>query len=98
MPVAETCTTDVGCLWPQASALEAARLIRQKYVGDVMVVNDQDSEQTPLGVATDRDLAIEHAHGVRRIPLADAHGVPHGIVTLDDLPRTLLADVQATLA
>jgi CBS domain-containing protein len=134
MLAAETCTTDVVCCHPQASALEAARLMRQKHVGDVVVVNDPDSERVPLGIVTDRDLAIEllahgrdaaattlaslvrtpvviaresedtrvviermHAHGVRRIPLVDARGVLRGIVTLDDLLKTLLSDMQLLL-
>ncbi len=134
MPVAESCTTDVVCCRPQASALEAARLMREKHVGDVVVVSDPHSERVPLGVVTDRDLAIEvlghgrdaaattlaslmqtpvvvardsedtraviermHAHGVRRIPVVDARGVLRGIVTLDDLLRTLLSDMQLLL-
>ena len=38
-----------------------------------------------------------HAHGVRRIPLVDARGVLRGIVTLDDLLKTLLSDMQLLL-
>jgi len=108
--------------------------MRQKHVGDVVVVNDPDSERVPLGVVTDRDLAIEvlghgrdaatttvaslmrtpvviakdsedtraviermHAHGVRRIPVVDARGVLLGIVTLDDLLKSLLSDMQLLL-
>ncbi len=134
MPVAESCTTDVVCCRPQASALEAARLMREKHVGDVVVVSDPVNERVPLGVVTDRDLAIEvlghgrdaaattlaslmqtpvvvaresedtraviermHAHGVRRIPVVDARGVLRGIVTLDDLLRTLLSDMRLLL-
>jgi CBS domain-containing protein len=134
MLVAEACTADVVCCRPQASALEAARLMRQKHVGDVVVVDDPDGERVPMGVITDRDLAIEvlgngrdaasttvsslvrtpvviakdsedtrvviermHAHGVRRIPVVDARGVLLGIVTLDDLLKTLLSDMQLLL-
>ena len=134
MLVAEACTTDVVCCRPQASALEAARLMREKHVGDVVVVSDPDHERVPMGVVTDRDLAIEvlghardaalttlaslirtpvviaresedtrvviermRAHGVRRIPVVDAHGVLRGIVTLDDMLKTLLSDMQLLL-
>jgi len=122
------------CCRPQASALEAARLMRERHVGDVVVVSDPDRERVPIGVVTDRDLAIEvlgHArdaatttlaslvrtpvviaresedtrvvierrcaHGVRRIPVVDAQGVLCGIVTLDDMLKTLLADMQLLL-
>jgi CBS domain-containing protein len=134
MPVSETCTTEVVCCRPQASAFEAARLMREKHGGNVVVVDDPDNEQVPVGVVTDRDLAIEvlghgrdaatitvaslvrtpvviaresedtrvviermHAHGVRRIPVVDARGALRGIVTLDDLLKTLLSDMQLLL-
>lgn len=59
MRVREICTTEVVCCRPQASALDAARLMRHKHVGDVVVVSDPESERVPLGVVTDRDLTIE---------------------------------------
>jgi CBS domain-containing protein len=134
MLVAETCTTDVVCCLPQTSVFEAARLMREKHVGDVVVVSDPEGERAPIGVVTDRDLAIEvlgrsrdaatttlaslvrtpvvvardsedtraviermHAHGVRRVPVVDARGALRGIVTLDDLLKTLLSDMQLLL-
>jgi CBS domain-containing protein len=105
--------------------------MREKHVGDVVVVDNPDGERVPLGVVTDRDLVIEvlaqgrdpaatalsslvrtpvviaresedtqlaiermQAHGVRRIPVVDARGLLRGIVTLDDLLKTLLADMR----
>ena len=59
MRVREICTTEVVCCRPQASALDAARLMRQKHVGDVVVVPDPERERVPLGVVTDRDLTVE---------------------------------------
>jgi|SRR5208282_2130744 len=43
----------------QTSALQAASLMRHRHVGDVVVVDDPSDEGVPLGVVTDRDLAIE---------------------------------------
>ena len=59
MVVGEICTTEVVCCRPQTSALEAAKLMRQKHVGDVVLVSDPDQERIPVGIVTDRDLAIE---------------------------------------
>ena len=135
MRIPEICTTEVVCCRPQASALDAARLMRHKHVGDVVVVSDPDGDRVPLGVVTDRDLTLEvlgngrdaaqttlsdvmrspvvvatesedassvlermRFHGVRRIPVVDARGTLVGIVTLDDLLRALLSDMQTLLA
>ncbi|HYL00964.1 MAG TPA: CBS domain-containing protein [Steroidobacteraceae bacterium] len=59
MLISEICTTDVVCCMPDTTALEAARLMRSRHVGDVVVVSDVEKERVPVGVVTDRDLAIE---------------------------------------
>jgi len=52
-------TPDVVCCGGQTTALEAARLMRQRHVGDLVVVEDPIGARTPLGVVTDRDLVVE---------------------------------------
>lgn len=59
MRISDICTNEVVCCGPDTTALEAARLMRSKHVGDVVVVNDVEKERVPVGVVTDRDLAIE---------------------------------------
>ena len=59
MLLKEICTANVVCCAPQATAIDAARAMRQKHVGDVVVVDDPEKERIALGVITDRDLAIE---------------------------------------
>lgn len=59
MLVREVCTPEAVLCRPETSALEAARLMRHKHVGDLIVVDDPDDERTPLGVVTDRDLVVE---------------------------------------
>jgi CBS domain-containing protein len=135
MRISEICTSEVVCCRPQASALDAARLMRQRHVGDVVVVSDPERDRVPLGVVTDRDLTIEvlgggrdaahtplselmrspvviatdsedasvvgermRFHGVRRVPVVDGRGTLVGIVTLDDLLRSMLSDLQTLLA
>lgn len=59
MRIGDICTSEVVCCRPHASAKEVAKLMRQKHVGDVVVVSDPELERTPVGVVTDRDLTVE---------------------------------------
>lgn len=58
MLLKDLCTTDVVCCAPELRVPDAARLMRQKHVGDLVVVNDPD-DQTPIGIVTDRDIVVE---------------------------------------
>ena len=135
MRVSEICTSDVVCCTPHATAIDAARLMRHKHVGDVVVVSDPERDRVPLGVVTDRDIVIDvlgnerdasqttvsqlmrsplvivnisddasvvaermSFHGVRRLPVVDEAGVLVGIVTLDDLLRAMMTDLQNLLS
>ncbi|MBS0579277.1 MAG: CBS domain-containing protein [Proteobacteria bacterium] len=57
--IGEICTTEVVCCRPETSALDAAKLMREKHVGDVVVVSDPEEDRIPIGIVTDRDLTIE---------------------------------------
>ena len=59
MILKDVCTMDVACCGAETTALEAARLMRRRHVGDLVVVDDPDEGRVPLGVVTDRDLAVE---------------------------------------
>lgn len=59
MLLKEICTPDVVHCSPQTTALGLARLMRERHVGDVVVVEDPQSDQTPIGLVTDRDLVVE---------------------------------------
>ncbi len=59
MLLRDICTPDVACCSGQTTVLEAARLMRHRHVGDLVVVTDVEDERTPLGVVTDRDLVLE---------------------------------------
>jgi CBS domain-containing protein len=63
MLVKEACTPDVVCCGAQTNALDAARLMRHHHVGDVVVVDNEDEERTPIGIVTDRDLAVKVVAG-----------------------------------
>lgn len=59
MLLKDLCTPDVVSCSADDSALHAARLMRQHHVGDVVVVNDAETDPSPIGVVTDRDIVVE---------------------------------------
>jgi CBS domain-containing protein len=59
MLLKDVCTPDVISCTPDCSALHAARLMRQHHVGDVVVVENTETDPSPIGVVTDRDIVIE---------------------------------------
>ncbi len=52
-------TMDVACCGAGTTAIEAARMMRHHHVGDLVVVDDPEEDRVPLGIVTDRDLAID---------------------------------------
>ncbi len=59
MTIGELCNREVVVVNRGETALEAARLMRQHHVGDVVVVEDKDNGKVPAGILTDRDIVIE---------------------------------------
>jgi CBS domain-containing protein len=53
------CILDVACCTPRTTVLEAAHLMRKKHTGDLVVVEDDEERQEPLGIITDRDIVVE---------------------------------------
>ena len=59
MPISEICNREVVVVQPNDTTLEAAKLMRQHHVGDVLVVEDRGGVRIPVGIVTDRDLVVE---------------------------------------
>lgn len=57
MKARDIMTTEPDCVTPQDNVLEAARIMRDRDVGIVPVVDDRTSRRL-AGVITDRDIAI----------------------------------------
>ena len=53
------CTPEVACCGSQTTVLEAARLMRRRHTGDLVVVDGDEEGAAPLGVITDRDIVVE---------------------------------------
>jgi len=59
MSIGELCNREVVFATRKTSIIEAAQLMRQYHVGDLVVVDLVDDKRTPVGVVTDRDIVIE---------------------------------------
>ncbi len=58
MKVGELAAHHVVTIGPEASVVEAARLMREHHVGDVVLVEEKDLQRVPIGVVTDRDIVV----------------------------------------
>jgi len=59
MPIGEFCNRDVVFATRNNTISEAAQLIRQHHVGDLVVVDVIDGRRVPVGIVTDRDIVVE---------------------------------------
>jgi CBS domain-containing protein len=75
MSVGEICNREVVTVEKSSPVGKAARLMRQYHVGSVVIVADGSEPPRPVGIVTDRDLAIEIL----------AQEVPVDTVTVGDL-------------
>ena len=58
MTIATLCTRDVVHIESLESVAEAARLMREHHVGSVVIVEHDQSRMRPVGMITDRDIAV----------------------------------------
>jgi CBS domain-containing protein len=84
MPISEICNTEVVTTGRKASVQDAARLMREHHVGDVVVVDERDGERVPVGIVTDRDIVVEVV----------AKGVPMDTLTAGDIMSLDLVTAQ----
>ena len=59
MNAGEICNREVVIANQDQTILEAAKLMREYHVGDVVVVERKNGENVPVGILTDRDIVIE---------------------------------------
>ena len=59
MPIGEICNREVVFAEKQTLIVEAAQLMRRYHVGDLVVVDEIDGNRVPVGMVTDRDIALE---------------------------------------
>ncbi len=59
MKAGDICNQHVVTVSPDESIRAAAELMRQRHVGDVVVVERSGGYLAPLGILTDRDIVVE---------------------------------------
>ena len=59
MNLGEVCNREVIVIYKTDTILNAAKIMRQYHVGDVVVVEDREAERVPIGILTDRDIVVE---------------------------------------
>lgn len=59
MSVSEYCNREVIIARASESIHEAVRLMRSEHVGDLVIVREEQGENIPEGILTDRDIVIE---------------------------------------
>lgn len=59
MHVGEFCNREVVVIEEESSITEAAVVMRENHVGDVVIVRKQYGKKVPVGILTDRDIALE---------------------------------------
>ena len=59
MTIGHFCNPHVVTASRDTTVLEAAHLMRNTHVGDVVIVDEVDGGRRPVGIVTDRDIVIE---------------------------------------
>jgi len=59
MSIGEICNRETVFTTKDSSINQAAQLMREHHVGDLVVVEENAGRRTPIGILTDRDLVIE---------------------------------------
>lgn len=58
MQIGHICTTNPITCQPETTILEAAKLMRQKHVGTLIVIEKINGAPIPQGIITDRDIVV----------------------------------------
>jgi len=84
MPIGDVCVREVLVATPETTITEAARLMRQYHVGNLVVVTGEDGSRVPTGIVTDRDIVLS----------VIATGLDPSIFTIGDLVIDKLVTVR----
>lgn len=85
MRAGEICNREVVVIDSGSSIVEAARVMREFHVGDLVVVNERHGKQAPIGILTDRDITLEIvAKGIDPETVSVGDAMSFELVTADE--------------
>ncbi len=85
MRAGEICNREVVVIDSGSSIVEAAKVMREYHVGDLVVVNEKYGKQSPIGILTDRDITIEIvAKGIDPEIVSVGDAMSFDLVTADE--------------
>lgn len=84
MAIGEVCNREVVVARGDETVLQAATRMRQLHVGAVVVIEERDGKELPIGIVTDRDVVIEVV----------APGLDPKVITVGDIMASSLASVN----
>jgi len=58
MPIGDICVREVVTATRETTVQQAAQLMRENHVGDLLVVEHVNGVRRPVGIVTDRDIAV----------------------------------------
>jgi len=58
VPIGDICVRDVVTATTDTTAQQAAKLMRENHVGDLLVVDRINGNTVPVGIVTDRDIVV----------------------------------------
>jgi CBS domain-containing protein len=81
MTAGEVCNRQVVFARPETPIVDAVSLMKTHHVGDIVVVREPDGERVPIGILTDRDVALAVERLLRLPQLRVADVMSAGLVT-----------------
>lgn len=85
MSISDLCNYNVATVQRSTGIAEAAVVMRESHVGDVIVVDQNGGKTVPVGIVTDRDLVIEVlAEGVNPSDVTVADIMSPSLVTIHE--------------
>ncbi|MFA9461348.1 CBS domain-containing protein [Thiohalorhabdus methylotrophus] len=92
--IGEYCKREVVITRRERTIRDAARLMRNHHVGDLVVVEEYEGETIPVGMITDRDLVVEvlaEEVGMDEVTVGDVMSAEPALAREeDDLWETLM--------
>jgi CBS domain-containing protein len=98
MLLKEFCTTEVVFCNRATTVLEAARIMRKKHIGDLVIVDGPTDECVPVGLVTDRDIVVKvlgNELDAARTTAGDIMGTPLVMATETEDSATAVARMRA---